>query len=114
MWRIVLGMSVVIALLVITMVLIAINETSTQHNADLLTKANDALQTELRCRAVPQLHYDQADANLSILIADALANASTLTPEDIEQRRTTILAAIDEVRQALEDREKSLTACAQD
>lgn len=112
MWRIVLGMSFVIALLVITMVLIAINETSTQRNADVLTRANESLQLELRCRAEPQLRYDKADAALSILIADTLANLSQLSGPELEERRQRVLLAVDEVRAALQARDESLETCA--
>lgn len=107
-------MSVVIALLVISMILVTINESATQRNADRQSRANESLQSELRCRAKPQLAYDKADAALSILIADTLANLGQLTPPEIEERRVAIVDAIDTVTTALEDRDMSLTACVAD
>jgi hypothetical protein len=111
MWRIVVAMAVVIGCLVATMVLIAVNETNTQRNADRQSADNQELRAELRCRAAPQLRYDQADAILSALIAETIADLGQLTPEEIEQRRIAVRQAITNVRAALDDRDEALIAC---
>lgn len=106
---------VVVGCLGIALVLVVLNETSTQRNANSATRINEELQAELRCLRQPTYELDKAMAELQTITAQGLASlADSQDSVDISDYAPALLSQVDVVNEALERREQSLVDCRKD
>ena len=105
------AMAIVLLCVSVAAVLVTINETSTQRNADSATREAEDLRAELQCRAVPALAYDREASKLDAMIADGLAAIALGEFNDPAGFADSLTSQVAVVEAALDAREKSLEDC---
>lgn len=109
-----LAMAVVLVCISIISVLIAVEATRTQANADEQRQANEELRRELQCRAVPVLTFDRESSKLSALIAEGLAGVATGEFNDGDAFAEELRTQVNIVNKSLDARESAITDCSLD
>ena len=102
---------VVLVAMAIALVLVVINETATQRNANSATRESEELRAELRCLRQPAFNYDEASAQLDIMIADGLAAVADGDQASLDELGPKLRAQSDIVEEMLEARRLSIEEC---
>ena len=105
------AMAVVLVCISIISVLIAIEASRTQVNADEQRRANEELRQELQCRAAPVLVYDRESSKLDAMIAEGLANIASGEFNDPDAFAEEIRTQVTTVNESLDKREAAITVC---
>lgn len=106
-----LALAIALICVVITLVIVALNERSTQSNADIMTAQNQQLQDELQCLRPPALAFDRQIAELQIAIARGLAAVADGDTAALQTLGPELREESSQVETALQNKEESLTTC---
>ena len=105
------AMAIVMVCISLVMVIIVLNERSTQRNADVQTLRNEELTQELRCLRAPNFDVDKNNSEINIVLARALAALGQGDDEKLFTLVPELTEEADQLEGAIQALSNAITSC---
>ena len=105
------AMTIVMVCVALSLVVVVLNERSTQRNADHQTDLNRELSSELRCLRQPQFEADKNNAEINVVLARALAALAQGQDDTLESLVPELSEEANQLESSLRIWNEAITTC---